>query len=105
MTLQDIRQLPVYQTRGIAEDAKNGDTAGYLVACLDMLYSGDYGIIPEDDTDENNRELLNGCGRIVARYPAACGLDTDIYIIADFNVNFLHDIDYSRVTVMYVDEY
>ena len=57
MTLDNIKKLPVYQTRSIATAAEDPDTMKYIFNCLAKLDAGNYGEIPAEDTDANNKEL------------------------------------------------
>ena len=70
MNLDDVKKLPVMQTRGIAEaeNRDNGQTHNYIVNCVKRLYAGDYGEVPQEDTDANNAELEAGEGRIDSNY-------------------------------------
>jgi hypothetical protein len=105
MTLDEIRQKKVFQTRGIAEAIKEKPSSyRYVLQCLQRLYNGDYGEIPAEDTDANNAELEAGEGRIVARYKAKYSLEDDIYIIACFSQE-IPGIDANHVMIMYVTEY
>lgn len=107
MTLEDIKRLPVMQTRGAAADSSHddGQTHNYIVDCLMRLYAGDYGKIPQEDTDANNAELADGEGRIVARYEQAHGLTEDIYIIATFSASMPDVIDANHIMIMLCGEY
>jgi len=107
MTLDDVKKLPVMQTRGIAADAEqdDGQTHNYIIDCLLRLYAGDYGTVPADDTDANNAELAAGEGRIVARYEKRHALTDDIYIIATFSQELPDVIDANHVMIMQCGEY
>ena len=107
MTLDDIKSLPVMQTRGAAADAAKdaGQTHNYIVDCLMRLYAGDYGKIPQEDTDANNAELEAGEGRIVARYAKREALTDDIYIIATFSAAMPDIIDANHIMIMLCGEY
>lgn len=107
MTLEDIKALPVLQTRGIAaaEATDDGQTHNYIVDCLLRLYAGDYGIIPAEDTEANNAELAEGCGRIVARYEKRNALTEDIYIISAFDIEMPDVIDANHTMIMLCSEY
>lgn len=106
MTLEQIRERQVFQTRGIAADIKDNPAAyRYVLECLQRLYKGDYGTVPAEDTDANNSELAAGEGRIVARYKAAEGLQEDIYIIAAFSESMADNLDANNTMIMYVSEY
>ena len=85
MTRLQLQKIPMFQTRAIAEAAKDGATAQYILNCLLKCYAGNYGKIPEEDTEANNSELATGEGHILARYPAAENLDSDIYIDIHFS--------------------
>ena len=82
MTLEQIRQREVYQTRGIAEAVKDKPAAyRYVLQCLQRLYSGDYGAIPAE------------------------GLQEDIYIIAAFSESMADSLDANNTMIMFVSEY
>lgn len=104
MTLTDIKALPVFQTRSISEAAKDPGTKLYLITCLNRFYMGDYGIVPPEDTEANNNDLLAGEGHILAKYPQSDKLTGSIYIEAHFYDAKLNDIDYSNVLIMYPEE-
>lgn len=107
MTLDDIKALPVMQTRGIAADASHddGQTHNYIIDCLMRLYAGDYGKVPQEDTDANNAELAAGEGRIVARYGKRYDLTEDFYIIATFSQSMPDIIDANHIMLMLCSEY
>ena len=104
MTLNDLKALPVVQTKSIAAAAEDAETHNYIVDCLLRLYAGDYGELCQDDIDANNDELAAGEGRIVARYKQAHQLTGDIYIIACFDAG-VDDINANYITVIYCSEY
>ena len=107
MTLEDIKKLPVMQTRGAAaaERSDDGTTHNYMIDCLMRLYAGDYGKVPQEDTDANNAELEAGEGRIVARYAKRHALTDDIYIIATFSQSMPDIIDANNIMIMLCGEY
>lgn len=105
MTLDNIKKLPVYQTRSIATAAEDPDTMKYIFNCLAKLYAGNYGEIPAEDTDANNKELKAGAGRIVARYKAAANLESDIYIISEFCAEDPDNQEANHTTILYCNEY
>lgn len=85
MTRLQLQQLPMFQTATIAEAAKDPATAQYVIDCLLRCYAGDYGKMPAEDAEANNKELEAGEGHILARYPAAAALDEEIYIDIHFS--------------------
>lgn len=105
MTLDDITKIPVLQTRTIAEAGKDPETLAYIMDCLLACYSGDYGTVPEEDTEANNAELSRGYGHILARYKARHQLNEDIYINIVFDRDNLDDIEYTNAMIMYCGEY
>ena len=104
MTLKDIQGLPVLQTAAVDLAGKDPETHNYIVDCLLDLYGGNYGITPAEDTEQNNKELAAGEGRIVAHYSQRYQLANDIFIIAVFSKE-MPGIDSNNIMVMYVDEY
>ena len=107
MTLQDIKKIKTFLTRGIGADfEENLENRLYISDCVNRMYNGDYGTMPAEDIEQNNRELEDGIGRIVCRYEKKGTLTNDFYIIASFNENMpLEELDYNNIMVMYVDEY
>lgn len=105
MTLEQIKSIPLHQTRGVYWDSKDDlQTKAYLMECVHRLWGGDFGTVPEEDTQSNLEELEAGEGRIVARYNKACKLEDDIYIICYFSAT-MDGLDYNNTTIMYVNEY
>ena len=105
MTFEDVRRLPLLQTKSIAEAAEDEQTHDYIVTCLNKLLRGDYGKLGEEDTNANNKELEAGEGKILARYPKAGKLSGDIYIIAYFSEEMAGDIEANHIMIMYPEEY
>ena len=104
MVLEDLKKLPLLQTRGVAEDTKDEKTHAYILNCLMRFFSGDYGEICEEDTQANNSDLEAGDGHILARYKGEGSLKGDIYIEAMFYSEKLEDINYSYIMIMYPEE-
>lgn len=105
MTLEDMKQLQTLQTATIAEDMKDEETFFYVVNCLNRFYSGDYGEVPPEDTEANNRDLNEGYGHILARYKAYGKLKGDFYIEAHFDKDApAEDVDYNNVFICYPEE-
>ena len=104
MKLNDLRNLPLLQTRSIA-DAYAGDTETfrYIAECLGRFYKGDYGEVPEENTEANNNDLRVGEGHVLARYEEKYMLDNDIYIEAYFS-DSTPGIDANHVMIMYCSE-
>lgn len=104
MTLEELKKIPLLQTRSIAEACKGSEeTFGYIVDCLNRFWAGDYGEVPQEDTDANNADLRAGCGHILARYKARHELEGDIYIEAHIDTE-LEGIDYNNTMIMYCSE-
>lgn len=104
MTLEDLKKIPVYQTKSIAEAAKDEETLLYILECLHRFHSGDYGEISAEDTDYNNQDLAAGDGHVLARYKGKFELTGDFYIEAHFWREKLDDIDYTNTMIMYPSE-
>ena len=104
MKLEDLKKLPLLQTRGVAADIKDAQTHAYILNCLKRFFSGDYGEICEEDTQANNSDLAAGDGHILARYKGQASLKGDIYIEAMFYYEKLDDINYSYIMIMYPEE-
>ena len=105
MKLADLKKLKVFQTRTIAEAAKDPDTLRYILKCLNDFYAGNYGEIPPEDTEANNNDLEAGEGHILARYKATEHLTEDIYINAEIYAEAPDDIDSNNIMIMYCGEY
>ena len=101
MTLKDLEQIPVLQTRSIAAACEDPHTLGYVSKCLIKYYAGDYGEVPEEDTEANNADLKEGYGHILARYKAKYRLTNDIYIDTHFDKDNLYDINYAQTMICY----
>ena len=109
MTLADLKNIDLLQTRSIAEacspDKVGGaETLAYIIKCLDRFYSGDYGEIDQEDTDANNSDLAEGYGHILARYKQAHNLAGDIYIETHIDKDHTGDIEYNNTMIMYPAE-
>lgn len=104
MTLREISNNPITATAAVAAAMEAAPAHAYILHCLDLFFSGDYGATPAEDADANKGELQAGTGRIIARYQAAEGLKTDIYIIAYFS-DQEPGRDYNYTTIMYTREY
>lgn len=105
MTLEDLKRMPVFQTRGInAAEQDSPETHNYIIDCLFRFYAGDYGEICADDTAANNADLAAGDGHILARYKQKHNLRGDFYIEAHFYAPRLSDPDYTQIMIMYPDE-
>lgn len=105
MKAQDLQNSTIVQTATVAEATKDPKTLYYVQTCLDLFFSGMYGEVPEEDTEQNNAELEAGEGRIVARYKKEEKLTDDIYIIAYFSESNPGDIDFNNITILYTWEY
>lgn len=105
MTLEDLRAIPLYQTKGIAAACqKDAATLGYIMDCLQRFYAGDYGEIPAEDTESNNSDLQAGYGHILARYKAQHSLQSNIYIEAHIDKDLPGNLDANNTLVMYCGE-
>lgn len=103
MTLEDIKKIPLYQTRSISEACAEPLTLAYVFGCLDRFYSGDYGEIDAEDTQANNDDLAAGEGHILARYKKEACLQDDIYIEAHFSQTIPGE-DANNTLIMYPGE-
>lgn len=104
MTFEDLKRIPLLQTRSIADAVEQEpETHAYIVQCLNRFYTGDYGEIGQEDTDANNQDLQDGDGHILARYKAAHALKYDIYIEAHFSER-MQGIDWNNIMILYVNE-
>lgn len=104
MTLDQVKNNPVFQTARIAEDLKDRATLAYIIGCLKRFYAGDYGTVPAEDTEANNNELEYGSGRLLARYEARHALKDDVYIMAYFD-DQQQGIDFNNTMIMYCSDY
>lgn len=68
MTLQEISNNPITATAAVAAAMEAAPAHAYILHCLDLFFSGDYGKTPAEDADANKGELQAGTGRIIARY-------------------------------------
>lgn len=105
MTPRELASIPTYPTQGTAPALEDPETREYLAACFNRYFKGDFGDISEEDTAANNKALADNCGRVFARYPAAAKLESDIYIISNFEAGKMQDIEHSQTVVLYSFEY
>ena len=103
MTLEDLRRLPLLQTRAIAASCEDTETFAYVLECVNRFYRGDYGKVAQEDSDANNRDLRAGEGHILARYEGRYMLDRDIYIESHFSES-VPGIDANNTLIMYCNE-
>lgn len=103
MTLSDIQQIKVLQTRAIAAACTDEKTLFYVIDCLNRFYSGDYGEICAQDVECNNQDLAAGAGHILARYKPMYELASSIYIECHFD-EAIQGIDYNNTMIMYCNE-
>ena len=104
MTLNDLRMLPRSRTRSIDASLRGSlETLGYIAECVNRFYNGDYGEVPQEDTDANNYDLIIGEGHILARYERMYNLEDDIYIEAYFSES-APGVESNNITVMYCRE-
>ena len=106
MTLADIKGLPIFKSQAVAA-AEEGDkdTHNYIVDCLTALFYGDYGKVPPEDTEANNKELVAGEGRILAKYEKRFALVEDIFIVALFSQKEADKLGENRIMILYCSEY
>ena len=105
MTLADIRELPIFKSQAVALADQDKDTHNYLVDCMTAMFSGDYGMVPPEDTDANNKELADGEGRILAQYGRKYTLAEDIFIVALFSEKEADRLGDNRIMILYCSEY
>lgn len=104
MTRLQLQQIEMFQTATIAAAAADPETRNYIISCILKCYAGDYGIVPAEDAEANNSELEAGEGHILAHYPAAEELESDIYVDIHFSEsNPGQDFNYGMV--MYCNEW
>ena len=103
MTLEDLRRLPLLQTRAIAASCRDPEAFAYILDCVNRFYRGDYGKVAQEDSDANNRDLRAGEGHILARYEGRYSLDGDIYIESHFSES-VPGIDANNTLIMYCNE-
>lgn len=105
MTLEDLQNIQLYQTQGIAAACKEDiETLGYIMDCVERFYKGDWGDIPAEDTESNNKDLQAGYGHILARYAAKYELRDDVYIEAHIDKDEPGNLDANNTLVMYCGE-
>ena len=104
MTFEDLKKIPLLQTRTIAEACKDPETYNYIIDCLNRYFKGDYGLIRSEDTQYNNDDLKSGYGHTLARYEGKYKLSGDIYIESHFDKDHLNDIEYTQTMIMYPNE-
>lgn len=80
VTSHDLEKLPLFESKGIAEDAVSNNTQAYIWQCFTLCFAGDYGKIPPEDAAANNKELETGEGHIIAIYPEAYDFREDLLI-------------------------
>lgn len=105
MTLKELRDLELYQTAAVGEAAADPDTGVYIMECVERFYNGDFGEMPEEDSELNIQELQSGEGHCLGRYKAKFKLVGDIYINSYFSEETPDDLDYNNTLVMYCSEY
>ena len=104
MTLKDLKEFPLLQTRTIAASwDRSPETLRYISECVNRFYRGDYGDVPQEDVDANNDDLSDGEGYVLARYEGRYNLDSDIYIEAHFSES-VAGIDANHIMTMYCNE-
>lgn len=105
MTLEDLKALPVYQTRAINAAGEDEATLFYLLECVNRFQAGDFGEVPAEDAEANMNELESGEGRALGRYKKAHKLEGDIYINAYFSESNPGELDFNNTMIMYCSEY
>ena len=82
-------------TGRIASDINRSKaTEGAILEALRRYISGEWGDLPPEDKEIDDRAIATGDDRILARYKAP---EEDIYIITEW--------DRSYTTVLYISEY
>ena len=104
MTLKDLENIPMLQTRSIAEACQDPQTLGYVSKCMLQFINGQWGDLDREDIEANNEDLKDGYGHVLARYPFKYALENDIYIETHFDKDHINDINYTQTMIMYVDE-
>jgi hypothetical protein len=78
--------------------ANREDVAKAVYDALRQFNNGEWGKVPEEDKEANNRDLKDRAGHVLARYETPTG---DIYINLVFSENPSED----TAMIMYCDEY
>lgn len=78
--------------------AKYEGMAKAVTKALERFIAGDWGDVPEEDKQANDRDLQNRCGHVLGRYKS---LDGDLYINLEFGETEADDV----ALIMYRDEY
>lgn len=106
MTLAQIQDSTTpLQTARVGAACEDVKTLHYVFDCLQRCFAGDYGEVPPEDAETNNKEVATGEGRILARYKARHKLEEDIYIICYFSASMPAVVDANYTMVMYRSEY
>lgn len=98
-------QYQLYCTRRINDDvAENEEMAKAVYEAIARFNNNDYGEIPPEDIEANNKDLANQDGHILAKYPTPNGY---IYINLQFNELINDDPEeYANAAmIMYPEEY
>lgn len=103
MTRLELQTLPLFQSKGIIEDAVTNNTLAYIWQCLTLCYSGDYGKVSPETAAANNRALESGEGNIIARYPEAYDFREDLLIEFIFSAANPGD-EHNHGIIMYCSE-
>ena len=95
----------LYCTRRINNDvAESEEMAKAVYNALERFNNNDYGAMPQEDIEANNKDLANQDGHILAKYHTPKGY---IYINLQFNELINDDPEeYANAAmIMYPDEY
>lgn len=85
----------IVMTRGISECMNEDmDFAKEIEQCFDRYLDHEWGDLCDEDIDSNDRAIIYGNDRILARYQTTKG---SIYIITE--------ADHSSTTILFTDEY
>ena len=98
-------EYQLFCTRRINDDvAENEEMAKAVYNALQRFNNNDYGEIPQEDIEANNKDLADLDGHILAKYPTPNGY---IYINLQFNELINDDPEeYANAAmIMYPDEY
>ena len=84
--------------------SQDPETRQYIESCLNRFCAGDFGDVPQEEIDANTAALKRGEGSVLGRYKKSGALKNDIFIEAYFDEDYLDELDYTNITVMYITE-
>lgn len=104
MSLDDLSINDMFIVGGLKEATRDKEQMDYIYYCLERFFAGDFGEIPTEDIEANNRELEKSNGRIIAKYKPEAGLTDYFYIMAHFNEEQPEE-EYNYTSIFYCIDY